>query len=172
MKVLLLLSLLVAACAATPLDDYVNAPDPTYEYRDLGDPWDGDGYTSYFINLTSQLWLSPGEVSRAIWWHYLVINIPDEIEFGDTGFLYITGGSNTNGRPDITSEDCLLTTLMAVGTNTVTATLFQVPNQPIVFAEDPTKKSRSEDAIIAYTCYHYVLNTSDPEYLLRLPMTK
>ena len=38
-----------------------------------------------------------GEVSRAIWWHYLVINIPDEIEFGDTGFLYITGGSNTNG---------------------------------------------------------------------------
>ena len=38
-----------------------------------------------------------GEVSRAIWWHYLVINIPDEIEFEDTGFLYITGGSNTNG---------------------------------------------------------------------------
>jgi PhoPQ-activated pathogenicity-related protein len=54
----------------------------------------------------------------------------------------------------------------------VTATLFQVPNQPIVFAEDPTKKSRSEDAIIAYTWYHYVMNTSDPEYLLRLPMTK
>ena len=35
---LLLLSL-YAACSATPLDDYVNAPDPTYEYRDLGDPW-------------------------------------------------------------------------------------------------------------------------------------
>ena len=49
---------LLAACSATPLDDYVNAPDPTYEFRDLGDPWDGDGYTSYFINLTSQLWLS------------------------------------------------------------------------------------------------------------------
>ena len=57
LKLLLVLGLL-AACSATPLDDYVNAPDPSYEYRDLGDPWDGDGYTSYFINLTSQLWLS------------------------------------------------------------------------------------------------------------------
>ena len=66
MKVLLLLSLLVAACAATPLDDYVNAPDPTYEYRDLGDPWDGDGYTSYFINLTSQLWLSRETHARTL----------------------------------------------------------------------------------------------------------
>ena len=52
-----LLALLAASCA-TPLDDYVNAPDPTYEYRDLGDPWKGGDYTSYFINLTSQMWLS------------------------------------------------------------------------------------------------------------------
>ena len=36
------------------------------------------------------------EVSRSIWWHYLVINIPDQIDFKDTGFLYITGGSNHN----------------------------------------------------------------------------
>ena len=38
--------------------------------------------------------------------------------------------------------------------------------------DDPTHKSRDEDAIIAYTWYHYIMNTSDPEYLLRLPMTK
>ena len=38
--------------------------------------------------------------------------------------------------------------------------------------DDPTQKSRNEDAIIAYTWYHYIMNTSDPEYLLRLPMTK
>ena len=56
--VLLPLLCLLAATSATPLDDYVNMPDPTYEYRDLGDPWRGDGYTSYFINLTSQMWLS------------------------------------------------------------------------------------------------------------------
>ena len=40
------------------------------------------------------LLLSAGEVSQSIWWHYLVINIPDQVDFKDTGFLYITGGSN------------------------------------------------------------------------------
>ena len=44
--------------ATTPLDDYVNKPDSTYEYRDLGNSFKGDGYTSYFINMTSQTWLS------------------------------------------------------------------------------------------------------------------
>ena len=57
----LLVALLSSRCArvaSTPLDDYVNKPDPTYRYEDLGNPWKGDGYTSYFINLTSQTWLS------------------------------------------------------------------------------------------------------------------
>ena len=55
---LLLAVALVSTTSATPLDDYVNKPDSTYEYRDLGEPFKGDGYTSYFINMTSQTWLS------------------------------------------------------------------------------------------------------------------
>lgn len=54
----LLSSRCVLRVESTPLDDYVNKPDPTYKYEDLGNPWKGDGYTSYFINLTSQTWLS------------------------------------------------------------------------------------------------------------------
>ena len=59
----LLLSFLLSSLAfslveSTPLDDYVNKPDPSYSYKDLGNPWKGDGYTSYFINMTSQTWLS------------------------------------------------------------------------------------------------------------------
>ena len=49
---------------STPLDDYVNKPDPTYKYEDLGNPWRGDGYTSYFINLTSQTWLSGKQLAK------------------------------------------------------------------------------------------------------------
>ena len=123
---------------ATPLDDYVNAPDDTYRYEDLGDPYIGDGFRSHFINLTSQTWLtrerlrdrpctdwnesvetfsllckflncslrrcmsffnvwSARDVDRSVWWHYLVINIPDVIEFPDKAFIYVTGGSNTDG---------------------------------------------------------------------------
>ena len=36
-------------------------------------------------------------VSQSVWWHYLVINIPDKLEFPDTAFIYITGGSNHDG---------------------------------------------------------------------------
>ena len=53
-----LLSSFLVQVESTPLDDYVNKPDPTYRYEDLGNPFKGEGYTSYFINLTSQTWLS------------------------------------------------------------------------------------------------------------------
>ena len=55
---LAIVTVVVALTTATPLDDYVNKPDATYRYRDLGNPFKGDGYTSYFINMTSQTWLS------------------------------------------------------------------------------------------------------------------
>lgn len=57
----LLVALLSSRCEmveSTPLDDYVNKPDTTYKYHDLGNSFKGEGYTSYFINMTSQTWLS------------------------------------------------------------------------------------------------------------------
>ena len=41
----------------TPLDDYVNRPDLTFQYT-VTDIWDRDNYTIHNINLTSQTWLS------------------------------------------------------------------------------------------------------------------
>ena len=38
--------------------------------------------------------------------------------------------------------------------------------------EDALNKSRTEDAAIAYTWYHYFSHPDQPEYILRLPMTK
>ena len=55
---LALLALQLSCSSGTPLDDYVNKPDDTYTYEDLGDPYRGDGFTSYYINLTSQRWLT------------------------------------------------------------------------------------------------------------------
>ena len=82
---------------STALDDYVNKYDPTYTYKEIGTPFKGDGFTSYFINMTSQTWLSASEVSQSVWWHYLVINIPDKVQFSDTGLIYLTGGNNHDG---------------------------------------------------------------------------
>lgn len=56
--VLACLLLLINNSSGTPLDDYVNKPDPTYEFRDLGMTVKMDGYTVYYINMTSQTWLT------------------------------------------------------------------------------------------------------------------
>ena len=62
----------------------------------------------------------------------------------------------------------------AAGHVQVTCTvLLQVPNQPIVFSADPTHMARSEDDIIAFTWWHYiVVNSSQSFWPLHLPMTK
>lgn len=61
---------------------------------------------------------------------------------------------------------------MATKTGTVTAALFQIPNEHIIFSSDPIQKSRSEDAIIAFTWDHFLKDPSQPNWLLRFPMVK
>ena len=45
-------------CSSTPLDDYVNKYDPSYEFKDLEQSVKMKGYTVHFVNMTSQTWLS------------------------------------------------------------------------------------------------------------------
>ena len=53
----------------------------------------------------------------------------------------------------------------------MTAELRLVPNQPVIFKDDPTRKPRSEDDFIAYT-WDKFLRTGDEKWPARLPMTK
>jgi PhoPQ-activated pathogenicity-related protein len=46
-----------------------------------------------------------------------------------------------------------------------------VPNQPVIFKDDPARKPRTEDDFIAYTWSHF-LRTGEERWLARLPMTK
>src|SRR5208283_2217254 len=100
---------LLAAIAAlsfgqnTPLDRYVAAPDSHYKYE-LLKTVTGKGYTSYIIDLTSQQWRSASEVDRPIWKHWLTIVRPDDVK-GETGMLYINGGSVTQKAPAGASPD-------------------------------------------------------------------
>ncbi len=158
----------------TALDDYVDKPDTNYAFEVVREE-EGPGYTAVFVNMTSQQWLTPQLVSRSIWFHGLVIMIPHKIVDDEHAFLYITGGGNDN--PDnifckLTDEDCALGGALALASGTVSAVLFQIPNAHIVFSEDPSHQRRSEDAIIAWTWFHFINNPQDSEWLLRLPMTK
>ncbi|XP_070580927.1 autocrine proliferation repressor protein A-like [Ptychodera flava] len=167
------------ACAltcvlSTPLDDYVNRPDPHYKYEILSEKKVLENeYTVYIVNMTSQKWLTENDVDRSIWFHYMAITIPHNLKILDTAFMYITGGSNSDSPPDpLKDEEILMTSLFAVGTGSIGACLKQIPNEHIRFWGDPKNKSRTEDGIIAYTWRHFIDDPTKPDWLLRMPMTK
>jgi PhoPQ-activated pathogenicity-related protein len=163
---IVLLSLLVAAVAvATPLDDYIAKPDPSYTYS-VVQTIDNPLGKVYIIDMKSQTWRTEKEVNRTLWQHWVTIIVPNDVT-SNTALLFINGGSNKNTNPP--SPDLMLAQI-AVQSKTVLVDLKQVPNEPLIFADDPGNE-RSEDAIIAYT-FDKFLKTQDPTWPLLLPMVK
>jgi PhoPQ-activated pathogenicity-related protein len=148
----------------TALDRYVKKPDPNYSFK-VGGTEKGDGYTVYQIDMISQVWLTTNEVDRPVWQHWLTLVKPDKVT-DSTALLFIGGGANRTNAPS--GPDANLVRV-ATATETVVAELRNVPNQPLVFAGETTR--RSEDSLIAYTWDKY-LRTRDEKWPARLPMTK
>ena len=150
----------------TALDRYVAAPDSSFTWKAVRD-LPAEGVTATLIDMTSQRWLTEKEVERPLWTHWLTVVRPQTVT-SDIAFLYITGGSldrNPPAKPPAWLVDA------ARDTGTVTAELRLVPNQPVVFTDDPTQAGRSEDDFIAYT-WNKFLRTGDERWPARLPMTK
>ncbi|MBC8326471.1 MAG: PhoPQ-activated pathogenicity-related family protein [Verrucomicrobia subdivision 3 bacterium] len=161
---LFFVSPLVAAPQKTALDRYVAKPDPAYKYH-LVRTVKTRGATAYILDMTSQKYLTPKEVNRPFWKHWVIITKPDRVEHR-TGLLFIGGGSNGGDAPNSASKEMMQ---IALATRSVVVELKMTPNQPLIFAGE--KRERSEDAIIAYTWDKY-LKTGDEKWPLRLPMTK
>lgn len=173
----LVLASAVADYTQTALDVYVNTPDENYGWVELpdkqlhGKTLFGRGWTGYAVNMTSQRWLtdadfSAGSESGSIWWHCLIIIVPDDIKWDRNASLYLTGGSNnpSGACPDAKSEDIRVAAALAMANSIVTGALFQIPNEHTTFTADPLQKSRTEDSIIAFTWDHFLKDTSKPEW--------
>src|SRR5262245_34802330 len=150
----------------TALDRYVAKPDSNFSWKVLKS-LQAEGVTATLLEMTSQQWLTEQEVQRPLWTHWLTVVRPDKVT-SDVALLFITGGSLDRQPPS--SPPAWLVSA-ARDTGTVTAELRLVPNQPVVFMDDPTKKPRTEDDFIAYTWNKY-LRTGDEKWPARLPMTK
>jgi PhoPQ-activated pathogenicity-related protein len=165
-----------------PLDslelfDFVSTPDSSFEYFHTGEILNlnklSGNWLGYVLNITSQTWRSTPEVSISKWTHTMVVIIPDDLRVKDQALLYLTGGDNVPQeiiKED--REDIVLTYTMALRTHSITAAMFQIPNQPMVFYTDPNQKQRHEDAVVGYTWFEFFKNTSRSEVLSHLPMTK
>jgi PhoPQ-activated pathogenicity-related protein len=148
----------------TALDRYVAQPDAAYSWRKVAEAREGD-VTGYALDLVSQHWLTPAEVNRPEWRHWLTVVKPDDVKH-PTALLFITGGSNRPGNPPRPSRDLIE---IARRTRSVVAELRMIPNQSLVFNNDGVE--RKEDDLIAYSWAQY-LRTGDERWPARLPMTK
>ena len=155
-----------ARASQTALDRYVAAPDPSYAWSVAKTLPGSEGATTTLIDLTSQRWLEQ-EVEQPLWKHWLVVITPATIT-SDVALLYIGGGRNDRNPPAAAAP---WQVQIARDTGTVVAELRLVPNQPVVFKNDPARKPRTEDDFIAYTWNHF-LRTGDERWPARLPMTK
>jgi PhoPQ-activated pathogenicity-related protein len=167
-----MIRLLVAACSLllapawgeTDLDRYVAAPDPTYRFS-LVRSYPGIDETTHVIEMTSQTWLTPKEVDRPEWKHWLVIVAPRKVTT-PTGLLFIGGGSNGDAAP-LAADQAVARIARATGA--VAAELRMIPNQPLTFQGE--RLGRNEDSLIAYA-WDKFLHTGEARWLPRLPMTK
>ncbi len=163
--ILLVLTLGTARAEETALDRYIAKPDPTYSWK-LVNSLPGKGYKIFVLELTSQTWRSSADVDRPVWKHWLTVVKPDAVK-GNTGFLFIGGGSNKDDAPKNAPERIIP---LAMDTATPVAELGQVPNQPLYFA-DSKDQGRSEDDLIAYSRIKFI-DTKDETWLVRLAMVK
>ena len=154
--------------AQTALDRYVAAPDSNFSWKVVRD-LSAEGVTATLLEMTSQQWLTDREVERPLWTHWItVVRPPVSPKPDNIALLFISGGAND--RPAPARPPAWLVEI-ARETGTVTAELRLVPNQPVVFKDDPSRKPRSEDDFIAYT-WDKFLRTGDEKWPARLPMTK
>lgn len=161
---ILVFVLFVGQACATPLDDYIATPDPSYTYEHVR-TINRIGYTGYVIEMTSQSWRSDEEVDRTTWKHWLTIVVPTFV-WRQTAPLVVVGADN--GDPyDTDVVDALAP--VAVADGAVTVALEMVPNQPLTFADETAP--RSSDAIIAYS-WDKFFRTGDPTWIAQFPMTK
>jgi PhoPQ-activated pathogenicity-related protein len=150
----------------TALDRYVATPDPNYSWKVLRE-LPAQAGSATLLEMTSQKWLTEKDVEQPLWKHWVVVARPEKVT-SDIGYLFISGG-RLDRQPPSQAAPWMLD--LARDTGTVVAELRLVPNQPIVFMDDPARKPRIEDDFIAYT-WDKFLRTGDDKWPARLPMTK
>jgi PhoPQ-activated pathogenicity-related protein len=112
------------------------------------------------LNVTSQKWLDTSKAigpNGALWTHQVIVVVPSKVQHKNMSVAYLTGNCNEApvGIPGKTDEELLLIDTISHDTGVVGIIVYQLPNCHIVYPSDPSKKGRSEDAMIAWV-RHYI----------------
>lgn len=166
--------------AGNPLDDYVSKPEAVYKYFDTGQRIKTlTGGTAHVLNVTSLAYLDRDTVlgphQNNLWSHLVVVVVPKKLLLPNITLAYLTGDCNsgTPKPPTATDEELLAVDLVTHDIGAIGIVVYQLPNCPLVYSADKLQKSRSEDAICAWTWHSFIQNNgNNPNELIRFPMAK
>jgi len=161
----------IVSATVTPLSFYVKRDDGFFDWNVSATVGQGDGYKFYNIFVTTGVWLTPTDSSTYLQTHWLQMCVPDGLDDPSVAYIYMDGGRNGPFTSPPNDLDFTIY-IPCVEAKTISLGLYQIPNSPVVYQGDPSQKSRTEDAIIAWTWAHYINNTLEPDWLARMPMTK
>jgi PhoPQ-activated pathogenicity-related protein len=150
----------------TALKTYVEYDDGMYNIQHLA-AIPGTGFTAHLYSLTSQQWLTAAEINQPVWTHQLVVIVPNTVR-SRTAMLFVSGNDNDDPPPGASDETVQVATQLALGSQSIVAALFQVPNQPLAYVNGPSGK---EDKIVSWS-WKRALDTGNYEWVMYLPMTK
>lgn len=84
--------------------------------------------------------------------HTMYVFVPDQIgvNFTQNAVNFLANHFNNDHNPSdnlfaLTEENMIMAALLATRLKVVVTVVFQIPNQKLVFAEDPSHKEREED---------------------------
>ncbi len=174
MKKYILLSLtsfILISCSKqnVPLKDYVHQEDISFSYE-IKDIIKGNDWTTKIVKMVSQDWLDSTEINMTEWWHWLTIVIPNDLKQTEA-LMVVSGGSHSNQMPS-KANDAMIAA--AIKTQSIVATISNVPFQPLDYVKD-SKENRYEDDLIAYGWRQFLesgAQDTDVQWLAHLPMTK
>jgi PhoPQ-activated pathogenicity-related protein len=160
MKFLSIILSIIFAVSADVISDYVSEPDENYNWvyekdKTFRTLW---GSTAHVLNVTSQKWMdeSRGYGPRgAIWDHYVIVIVPNNLKYSNFSTVWLTGDSNTHPGADNgikrDNYDILVGDEIAHNTRAIAVVVKQIPNAPYVFPNDPDHKKRHEDSLLAWS---------------------
>lgn len=155
------------ASPGTALREYLETPDPVYQYTHVASV-PQPGLTVHLLSLTSQSWRAAGEIDRAVWTHWLAVMVPATVT-STTAAMFVAGGDNTASPPRLAGTEFQVAAQLALAAGTVVAVVTNVPNQPLTPAD--ALMPLSEDALVAYS-WDKAMDTGDWRWPVYLPMAK
>ncbi|RME04882.1 MAG: hypothetical protein D6805_01415 [Planctomycetota bacterium] len=145
-----ILCLLPYTTLASPLQQYVQKPEPHFHWR-IKKIYQLNGDKVYLLQLTSQKW------HGILWQHDLSLYLPKNIPLHHSLPILNVGGK-------FKPKWMMFALMLAKKIHSPTAILHGIPNQPLL-------GGKKEDALIAETFVRY-LQTKDPTWPLLFPMVK